>query len=173
MSFLCWVVLLDVMWAIHSAKSGKLYFIDHLCLIKVQSIPASEKLHLTKQWCLDMILTPIASKHTCMGAIFGGSIRPASSPCVMMIPPTKRVLIAHDVCQTYSLCPFSSVNCTSIHFEQLNSHWKDHIKTLRKKQKISVTVGRRRHKRERKGWNIKNRTGKNRIYMMQLLKGPV
>ncbi|MDV3192742.1 MAG: hypothetical protein Q8840_02165, partial [Sweet potato little leaf phytoplasma] len=44
-------------------------------------------------------------KETCTGARLGGSSKPESSPCVMMIPPTKRVLIAHDVCQTCCRCP--------------------------------------------------------------------
>lgn len=50
----------------------------------------------------------------CMGASLGGSISPASSPCVMMIPPTKRVLTAQDVCQTCCLSPLSSVNCSDV-----------------------------------------------------------
>lgn len=40
----------------------------------------------------------------------------------MIIPPIKRVLIAHDVCHTSCLCPFSSVNYRTTHCDQLQPH---------------------------------------------------
>jgi hypothetical protein len=38
---------------------------------------------------------------TCQGATRGGRIRPLSSPCVMITPPTSRVDTPHDVVQAY------------------------------------------------------------------------
>mmetsp|Transcript_22814 Transcript_22814/g.70485 ORF Transcript_22814/g.70485 Transcript_22814/m.70485 type:complete len:413 (+) Transcript_22814:169-1407(+) len=48
---------------------------------------------------------------TCVGAIAGGRRSPASSPCVMMSPPTMRVDTPHDVCHTCRCSPSSSWNC--------------------------------------------------------------
>lgn len=115
------------------SKSRKLHYWPSLPDQGVKCSNFQVPIDKFNQWCLHhKAQKPIASRCTCIGAIFGGSIRPASSPCVMMIPPTKRVLIAHDVCQTYSLTPFSSVNCISTHFEQLHPHGKDYINILKK-----------------------------------------
>ena len=43
----------------------------------------------------------IGTMTTCQGATFGGRMRPLSSPCVMMTPPTSRVDTPHDVVQAY------------------------------------------------------------------------
>ena len=48
-----------------------------------------------------------------MGASFGGTRSPLSSPCVMTRPPIIRVLTPHDVFQANAISPFSSWNCSS------------------------------------------------------------
>ena len=57
---------------------------------------------------LSLFFCAMGTTTTCMGASAGGSRSPASSPCVMMIPPMRRVETPQEDWYTCRVSPFSS-----------------------------------------------------------------
>mmetsp|Transcript_12468 Transcript_12468/g.53613 ORF Transcript_12468/g.53613 Transcript_12468/m.53613 type:complete len:255 (-) Transcript_12468:906-1670(-) len=79
-----------------------------LTLIPAFSSVAAMALAAAATAALSLFFCAMGTTTTCTGASAGGSRNPASSPCVMMIPPMRRVETPQEDWYTCWVSPFSS-----------------------------------------------------------------